>query len=287
MEAPLIVIVGPTASGKSGLATELAEKFSGEIICSDSRTVYKEMSIGTAKPSRKDQAKVPHWGIDLVDPGEHFSAAAFKQYANEIISQVRSRGNVPFMVGGSGLYVDGVIFDYQFGDFRPELRDSLEEMTIEQLHNYCLSNNINLPENRKNKRYIVRAIEQNGINSKRLMVPLPNTIVVGITTEKSILKKRIHERVEQMFENGVVEEAKKLGKKYGWKSEAMTANIYKQIHEFLIGAISEAELKSKIELADWHLAKRQLTWFKRNPYITWKSLSEAENYIANTLAEYR
>src|SRR5215216_6778680 len=115
MEAkPLITIVGPTASGKTSLAVELAEQFGGEIICADSRTVYRGMDIGTAKPSKADQKRVPHWGIDLVDPDQKFSAADFKVYANQKIKEIRARGHIPFLVGGTGLYVDAVIFDYQF-----------------------------------------------------------------------------------------------------------------------------------------------------------------------------
>jgi tRNA dimethylallyltransferase len=115
-DLPLIVIVGPTASGKTSLAIDIAKQFGGEIICADSRTVYIGMDIGTAKPSRAEQAMVPHWALDLVEPGQRFTAADFKEYANKKIAEIRSRGNIPMIVGGTGLYVDGVIFDYKFGD---------------------------------------------------------------------------------------------------------------------------------------------------------------------------
>jgi tRNA dimethylallyltransferase len=147
MEAPLIVIVGPTASGKSALAMQLAERFGGEIICADSRTVYKGMDIGTAKPSAEDQARVPHHGLDLVEPGERFSAVDFKNYATQTIADIRARGKIPFLVGGTGLYVDAVIFDYHFGQADPELRAKLEALSLEELHEYCRNNNIKLPEN--------------------------------------------------------------------------------------------------------------------------------------------
>ena len=134
MEAkPLVVIVGPTASGKSALAISLAEKFGGEIICADSRTVYKGMDIGTAKPTVDEQARVPHWGLDLVEPGERFSAAKFKRYAIAKIDEIHSRGNIPFLVGGTGLYIDGILFDYEFGsDFNAELRKKLESLSLDR-----------------------------------------------------------------------------------------------------------------------------------------------------------
>ncbi|MFY9228383.1 MAG: tRNA (adenosine(37)-N6)-dimethylallyltransferase MiaA [Candidatus Microsaccharimonas sp.] len=283
--APLVVIVGPTASGKSALAIELAQEFGGEIICADSRTVYKHMDIGTAKPSAADQAIVPHWGLDLVEPGESFSAADFQKYANEKIADIRARGKVPFMVGGTGLYVDGVVFEYEFGPANAELREELEKLTLDELYEYCIENNIILPENEKNRRYVIRAIEQKSINNKRLTEPQHNTIIVGIATELDVLRKRIHERSEHLFESGVVEEAKLLGERYGWESEAMTGNIYRLVHDFLNGATIESELRTRFETSDWQLAKRQLTWLKRNPYIKWLDLDYAQKYIARRLTE--
>jgi len=285
MATPLIVIVGPTASGKSGLAVSLAERHNGEIICADSRTVFKGMDIGTAKPSREDQARVPHWGIDLVEPGEHFSAADFQTYALQKISEIRARGNVPFLVGGTGLYVDGIVFNYQFGaPANVVLRDTLNGMSIDDLRLYCKKNNVMLPENEKNKRHLVRAIEQNGINKERQSTPINNCIIVGIATDNGTLLERIHARSEQLFEDGVVEEANMLGKKYGWENEAMSGNIYKLIFKFNHGELTRDSLREAFEQSDRRLAKRQRTWFKRNQFIEWKSLNEAEKYLDSSLA---
>ena len=281
-ELPLIVIVGPTASGKSGIAIELAQHMNGEIICADSRTIYKGMDIGTAKPTKTEQAKVPHWGLDIVTPGESFSAADFKAYAVQKIAEIRARGHVPFLVGGTGLYVDSVIFDYEFGppaDLKK--RAELEKMTFDELYAYCIENNIKLPKNEKNKRYVIRAIEQKNVSGKRLNTPLNNSIIVGITTEKEKLRAKIHQRSEQLFDDGVVEEAKMLGDIYGWENEAMTGNIYRLAHAYLDGEMTEAEFKIRNETADWRLAKRQLTWLKRNQFITWLSLDEVKEYIIN------
>ncbi len=285
MESPLVVIVGPTASGKSALAIDLAEQFGGEIICADSRTVYKGMDIGTAKPSAEDQARVPHYGLDLIEPGERFSAVDFKNYATEKIADIRKRGKIPFLVGGTGLYIDGVIFDYQFGQADPELRAKLESLTLEELHQYCKENNVKLPENEKNRRYVIREIERKNDSGERLLELQRNIIVVGITTEMSILHKRIHKRSEHLFESGMIEEAIALGTKFGWESEAMTGNIYKLVKQLVDGNVTIDELKQKNEIADRQLAKRQMTWLKRNPFIKWLELDYAQKYIARRLAE--
>lgn len=285
LNLPLVVIAGPTASGKSGIAVELAEQYNGEIICADSRTIYKGMDIGTAKPSKEDQARVPHWGLDLVSPNEPFSVSDFKAYAVQKIAEIRARGHVPLLVGGTGLYIDSVLFDYQFGPASdPEERAKLERMGLDELHNYCIQHNISLPENAQNKRYVIRAIEQKGISNKRSDTPVDNCIIVGITTDRNVLRERIHMRSEQLFDDGVVLEAKTLGDTYGWDGQAMTGNIYRLARAFLNNEITESEFKKRNETADWQLAKRQLTWLKRNQFIKWLPLGEVKNYIANHLA---
>lgn len=284
-EKPLIVILGPTASGKTALAIELAKQYNGEIICADSRTVYKNMDIGTAKPTTEEQAGVSHWGLDLVEPGERFTAADFKQYAEQKIQDIRARGKVPFLVGGTGLYVDAVLFDYQFGEqVDDQRRLELNNLSIGELHEYCVKNNIQLPENTLNKRYVIRAIEQKSINTRRRAESISTSIIVGIATDRDVLRTRIAQRIEQLFQNGVVKEAIKLGKKYGWDSEAMTGNIYPLIHSYLKNEASLAEIKEKATTLDWRLAKRQLTWFRRNEHIKWLDVKGAQTYIQSVLA---
>jgi tRNA dimethylallyltransferase len=283
---PLIVIAGPTASGKSSLALELAQEFNGEIICADSRTIYKGMDIGTAKPSHKDQALVPHWGLDLVEPGQYFSAADFKYYAVDKIAEIRARGHVPFLVGGTGLYIDSVVFDYQFGPaVDSTLRTQLNDMDLGELYIYSKKYNIRLPENVTNKRYVIRAIESKSEESKRLLTLIDNTTIVGITTDRDILRHRIATRAEQLFENGVVEEARMLGEKYGWNSEAMTSNIYRLVHEYDDGILTFDQLKERNRAADWQLAKRQLTWLRRNSFVQWVPLSDAKSLLETLLAK--
>ena len=282
---PLIVILGPTASGKTALAVELAQKYNGEIICADSRTIYREANIGTAKPSVDDQARVPHWGLDLINPDETYSAAQFKQYAVNKIAEIRSRGHVPFLVGGTGLYIDAVVFDYQFGPKADaNRRAELTDMSIELLHEYCAKNSILLPENAQNKRYVIRAIEQDGRALLKREQPISGSVIVGITTNKNNLRTRMAFRTEQLLEHGVVEEAKQLGEKYGWHAPALSGNIYRLAHAYLSGNQTLDEVKEKNTTLDWRLAKRQLTWFRRNKFIQWYSLTDAYSHVNDYLA---
>lgn len=283
-ELPLLVIVGPTASGKSSTAMRIAEEFNGEIICADSRTIYKGLDVGSAKPTAEDRVRVPHWGLDLVEPGEVFTAADFKFYAQQKVQEIRDRGRLPIIVGGTGLYVDGVIFDYDFVKTDPKLRETLERLSLEELIDYCSNNNVTLPENQQNRRYVIRAIERKNVSGKRLVEPIDNTLVVGIATNKEELMSRISARAEQLFQTGMVEEAKILGEKYGWNSEAMTGNIYRLVHQYLNGEFDEEGLKQRFITADWQLAKRQITWLKRNPFIAWKSLDDTYLYIKKWLS---
>jgi len=206
-----VVIVGPTASGKTNLAIKLAQKFNGEIISADSRAIYKGMDIGTAKPTADDRSQVKHWGIDLVEPDERFTVADFQKYANKKIAEIRARGKVPFLVGGSGLYVDSIIFDYEFGnDADQKLRTQLDKMTVEELQNYCKKYNIILPENHKNKRYLVRAIERQNVVKNTRQKIRDDVIVVGILVDGDELRKRLEIRSERMFCDELYGETKKL-----------------------------------------------------------------------------
>lgn len=282
---PLIVIVGPTASGKTATAIKLAKKINGEIICADSRTVYRKMDIGTAKPTTEEQKEVKHHLIDVVYPNQTFTAANFQKLAKEKITEIRSRNKVPIMVGGTGLYVDSVIFDYKFGTQVPEkMRKELESMTIEELWNYCYENNIELPENKHNKRYVIRAIEQKGINKHKRNNIINNSFVVGISTDKDILLERIARRAERMFSKKLMQETQRLVDSYGFEYESMTASVYSLAHQVIIGKISRQEAIKRFITLDWRLAKRQLTWFKRNAAIYWCDKDEVVKLACELIA---
>ena len=282
---PLIVITGPTASGKSSLAIKIASQVGGEIISADSRAIYIGADIGTAKPTKNEQKMVPHWGIDLVKPGDYFSVSDYKNYTDKKINEIKLRGHIPILVGGTGLYIDSVIFDYKFGKIADNLlRSKLQHKSIDYLQEYCINNSINLPENSKNKRYLIRAIENNGSICTKNESPPDNCIVVGITTEKEELLSRINNRIDVLISDGVINEAKKLGNTYGWDSEAMKSNIYRLINLYLNNEISFDDIKRKCIVLDWRLAKRQMTWMRRNKFIHWFSLNDAEKYIIDQLA---
>lgn len=279
MNSPLVVIAGPTASGKTAFAVEVAKKYNGEIICADSRTVYKGMDVGTAKPTPEERKQVVHHLLDIVEPNQAFTAADFKVAALKAIDDIAKRGKLAVMVGGSGLYIDAVIFDYEFGKpADPKYRTTLQQMSVEALQQMCVENGYSLPINTKNKRHLVRAIEMGGLKKQKLQLR-PNTLVVSITTEKTILKSRITERAYNMVQAGVLDETKKLSSAYGWDSEAMTGSIYRVLRPVVEGVKPLDEAIEESITSDMQLAKRQITWLKRNPYIVWGTAAQLHTAV--------
>lgn len=276
---PLIVILGPTASGKSAVGLELARQIGGEIICADSRTVYRHMDIGTAKPLAEEQAEIRHWCLDLVDPDQPFSVADFKVAAEQAIADIRSRDKYPIMVGGSGLYIDSVIFDFQLQPKAdPILRQKLEQLTTEQLQKYCKKHNYGLPENSFNRRHLIRRIETKGSDVKNTNL-IDNLLIIGIDVEKTTLRQRITQRIAQMLEQGLIEETDYLYKNYNSSLESMTANIYQLVKRYLDGEISKSQLLELATIRDAQLAKKQRTWFRRNPHIQWLERHQILSYL--------
>jgi tRNA dimethylallyltransferase len=277
---PLIAIVGPTASGKTSLAIEVARAYDGEIICADSRTVYKFMDIGTAKPSEEDRKDVPHWGIDVVTPDGFFNAAEFQRYARQKITEIRMRNRMPILVGGTGLYIDSVLFDYKFpARVSNAEREKFDSMALVELYEYCIENNIELPENDKNKRHLLRSVYQSAGKSIKNSNVVENTLVVGLTMNKHELQERIRDRADQMFASNVVDETTILARKYGWDIESMKGNVYPIIHNLLDGHLDVSSAIDRAVIADSQLAKRQMTWFRRNPEIMWCDRHAAMDYL--------
>ena len=245
-----LIILGPTGSGKTGVSIELAKKLNGEIISADSRAIYKGMDIGTAKPSREEQAGIPHYGLDLVEPGERFTVSDWKTYTETKIKEIQSRGHLPIIVGGTGLYIDALIFDYHFkgptgqkiGDF--EQKSCSDRTEIKGAYN-----------------------------------------IVGIKWSPDELRGRLRKRIDQMFSPELYSEVKKLVQKYGWGSGAMKSDIYEYAYKYLQGELTLEQAKEQCFYEDWHLAKRQLTWFKRNPNIIWLPLEQIEEFVVELYTE--
>lgn len=285
-KSPLIVITGPTASGKSGLAMELAEKYNGEIICADSRTVYRGMDIGTAKPSHEDQTKVPHHLLDIVDPNDIFTASEFKRLADEAIEDIRARNKIPFLVGGTGLYIDSVVLDYSFVPLSEQSqidRNELDKLSADELYMLLQTRRITYHSNSNNRRHMIGALLRNGQANSRRTKPDDNTYVVSISTNIYVLESRISLRASEIFDREVIDEARILADTYGWDNESMTGNIYPILRELIEGSITKHEAKQQFILRDRQLAKRQITWIKRHEYVQNLSVHEARVYLSTIL----
>ena len=281
----VLFITGPTASGKTSLAIKIAKKFNGEIISADSRAIYRGIDIASAKPSLEERDGVIHWGFDIVNVGERFTAYDYQQYAYKKIEDILSRSKLPIVIGGTGLYIDSLLYNYQFSsEPNYKLRDSLENKSLEYLVEYCNKNNINMPENKKNKRYIIRAIEKQGYKNNGKKDNDFTSITVGITTDRSVLKDRIVKRNREFVKLGIIEETICLSNKFGWDNESMTANAYPLIRKYLDNEIDLEKLIELMSIRDWQLAKRQITFMKRNKKIHWLQLEEAEAFIEKELS---
>jgi len=283
-ELPLIVITGPTASGKTALAIKLAKEYNGEIVCADSRTVYKVLDIGTAKPTLEEQAMVPHHMLDQVFPDEPYNLARFQRDAQAAIRDIRTRGKVPFLVGGSGLYIDAIVLNYELrAEPDPAQRAAFEAMTLEQLFDYSNKHNINLPNNLYNKRYVIRAIEQGGVNTSRQGFPASDTTAIAIKTESENLKQRIQQRAEKMFALGLLTEASIAVEHYGWEVPPLRGQVYQLCRRLLNNELSQEQAISALAHSDWQLARKQMTWLRRNEWVNWLSLDEAEKVLRSIL----
>lgn len=267
---PLVVVVGPTASGKSDLALLLGERLGGEIICADSWTVRKEVNIGTSKPDAEERERVPHHLLDIAEPCADFTAAVFKRLAVKKIDDISDRGVLPIMAGGTGLYIDGVIFDYNFlpgGD--RTARQELSRMTPQGLVDLAQSRGLSVDSiDTRNKRRIIRLIETKGAVPSRGTLR-PNTLIIGLRMDRVKLRERVECRTDVMIASGLEAEVKMLSNRYGWDCEALKGIGYIEWRAYFLGAQTLAQTRDKIITHTMQLAKRQMTWFKRNESIQW------------------
>lgn len=274
---PLIVVVGQTASGKSSLALALAERYNGEIIAADSRTIYKGMDVGTAKPSTAEQERIPHHLLDVVTPDQAFTVADFKLQAQVAIKDTQSRGKLPILVGGTGLYIDSVLYDFTLRPVDQAQRAELEGLSVPELQERIIGQGFELPNNPQNPRHLVRVLESNGAPSVRK--PLrSHTLVIGLDVPVEVLQQRITERVAHMFQNGLESEVQGLSQKYAWQTPGMSAIGYAEFEPYIAKQYSLKEVTEQIIVHTRQYAKRQKTWFKRNPDIRWcTGLTQAEH----------
>ena len=245
------------------------------------------MDIGTAKPTKNDQKFVPHWGLDLVSPGERFTAHDFKVYANQKIAEIKNRQHIPVVVGGTGLYINALVYNFQLrSPYSSELRNALQAKSSEELTHILKLAELPFPENMQNKRHLIRIIETNGQEPERGH-RLADAHIFGIWPEDDGLKRAIALRVEAMFEGGFEAEVSTLTKLYG-KDFAGAGGIgYKDCLRYIEGELSLPETKELFARRDWQYARRQRTWFKRNEDIIWSSnSSECYNKVVQFLAQY-
>lgn len=286
MKEKVIVIVGPTASGKTALSIELAKKINGEIISADSMQIYKDMTIGTAKPTKEEMQGIKHYMLDFVSPEERYSVSQFKKDATKCIEEVINKGKTPIVVGGTGLYIDSLIYGIEFQEmpidveYRNELNKIAEEGRLQELYEMAckIDSEAMKTISPNDKKRIIRVLEiykqtgktktEQNIESRKNEVPY-DYIVFAIDMDRSKLYDRINKRVDIMIDAGLENEVSKLTKKYKNIKTAMQGLGYKEVVEYFDNKISKQEMIEKIKMESRRYAKRQLTWFRKNKSIIW------------------
>lgn len=272
--------------GKSKLAIELAKKINGEIICADSMQIYKNMNIGTAKVTTEEMQGIKHYMLDIISPDERYSVSDYKVQAEKCIEEILNKGKVPIIVGGTGLYINSLIYGIEFQNekYDEEYRKALEDMAqkegLEVLYEKAKLIDPTAMEkiSKNDKKRIIRVLEiyhktgktktQQEIESRKKDVKY-NYHMFAIDMERPILYERINKRADIMINEGLIEEVKSILAKYSQFPTAMQGLGYKEVVEFLQGNISKEEMVEKIKLETRHYAKRQLTWFRKNKETIW------------------
>lgn len=283
----IIVILGPTASGKSALAVEIAKKFNGEIISADSRQVYKGLDIGTGKITKKEMGGIRHHLLDVVSSKKTFSVANFKILAEKAIEEILTRKKLPIICGGTGFYIQALTENTSLPDVppNPKLRKKLEkkscEFLIKQLGKFDPQFAKKIDKN--NKRKIIRAIEiaeTLGKIPEIKSAPKYHSLQIGIKTDKEILKNKIHARLIRRIRLGMIDEAKKLHNSgLSLKKMDSFGLEYRFLAKFLQKKISKEEMIEKLNTAIWQYARRQITWFKRDKKIKWFEISDKNKIV--------
>nr|WP_150959964.1 tRNA (adenosine(37)-N6)-dimethylallyltransferase MiaA [Aneurinibacillus sp. XH2] len=291
----LLVLVGPTAVGKTKLSLDIAESLHCEIISGDSMQVYRGMDIGTAKATKEERARVPHHMIDIHDPDHPFSVAEFQERARRLIEQIGARGKLPFIVGGTGLYIESLCYDFQFSDagsdepFREEQRAYLEQHGEQALHDRLRQIDPATAErlHPNDHRRVIRALEVAHLTGIPLSEHLAgqrrespyNLCIIGLTMDRELLYKRIEDRIDQMVEEGLVEEVRELLRLgYGEHLVSMQGLGYKEIAAYLRNEMSWEDAITLLKRNTRRFAKRQLSWFRRMKDICWVDVTDHSNF---------
>lgn len=298
----LVIITGPTGIGKTELSLELAKKYKGEIISSDSMQIYKKLNIGTAKIDL-NKTSILHHMVDIIEPSDNFTVADFKNSAKKIITDINNRDGLPFLVGGTGLYINSLVYNLDFTEtepdyeYRDELREILEEEGSEFLYEKLQDQDMDMAEkiHKNNGQRIIRALEilksgnKKGDNFREENKDY-NLIYIGLNMDRAKLYEKINQRVDKMIDLGLVDEVKNLlDEGLDKNSQSLKAIGYKEVISYLDGEIDFDEMVDLIKKNSRHYAKRQLTWFRRDKRIKWFDresdtiLPDIENYIDSKL----
>ncbi len=287
MEKPkVIVICGPTASGKTKLSIEVAKMVNGEIVSADSMQIYKDMTIGTAKPTTEEMQGIKHYLIDFVSPDKRYSVAEYKNDATNAIEEIISKGKTPIVVGGTGLYVNSLIYEIEYPsveldmNYRKKLEEIAEKEGLYRLYEMAMKvDKLAMKKISQNdKKRICRVLEIYHATGKtktqieiesRANKPKYDYLVFGISMDREKLYERINKRVDIMIEDGLIDEVKKVLNKYDDFPTAMQGLGYKEVVEYINGDTTKEEMIEKIKMETRRYAKRQLTWFRRYDNITW------------------
>ena len=294
MQKKLIVILGPTASGKSALSVKLAKKFNGEIVSADSRQVYKGMDIGTGKITKKEMGGIPHYLLDVASPRRKFTVAQYQKLALKAINKILKKGKLPILCGGTGFYIQAVIDGIIIPEVKPDwkLRKELELISTEKLFKKLKKLDPNRAKtiDKNNRRRLIRALEIILKTKKPVPLlkkkPLPYPVLmIGIKKGKEELKSLIKKRLLKRLKKGMVEEIKKLHKLgVNWQRLEEFGLEYRFISQYLQGKLSYKEMVEKLQKEIEHFAKRQMTWFKKDKRIHWiKDYKKAEKLVKEFL----
>jgi len=298
LKPKVIVIVGPTASGKTSLSIELAKKVNGEIVSCDSMQIYKDMDIGSAKPTKQEMQGIKHYMIDIVTPEERFSVAEYKKRAEIAIDEILQKGKTPIVIGGTGLYANSLIYGIEYNEIKldEQYRKELEEIaSTEQGLTNLYQQAIKIDEQAmkiispNDKKRIIRVLEifnstgktktELEIESRKNGVKYDYR-VFAINMDRDILYERINKRVDIMIENGLIEEVQNILRKYKEFPTAMQGLGYKEVVEYINKEISKEDMIQKIKQETRRYAKRQLTWFRKNEETIWlNGLNDMQNNI--------